>query len=48
MKKREKEHKPVSLTIPILISVATILGVAFLAAWAKMEFGEREAARMNG
>lgn len=35
----EKEHKPMTVPVPIMISVMTILGVAFLATWAKTPCG---------
>lgn len=35
----EKEHKPLSVPVPILISIGTILGVGFLATWAKTPCG---------
>lgn len=41
----EKEHKPLSLPVPLLISVATILGVGFLATWAKTPCGLLSEAR---
>lgn len=35
----EKEHKKLGVPLPLLTSIATILGVAFLAAWAKSPCG---------
>lgn len=35
----EKEHKPLNMPVPLIISVGTIIGVAFLAKWAKTPCG---------
>lgn len=37
----EKEHKPLRVPVPVVISVGTILGVGFLAAWARTPCGLR-------
>lgn len=41
----EKEHQTMHVPIPVLISVATIIGVGFLATWAKTPCGLASAAR---
>lgn len=35
----EKEHRPLSVPVPVMISVGTIVGVGFLAGWAKTPCG---------
>lgn len=37
----EKEHKPIKIPVPIVISVGTILGVGFLSAWTTTTCGIR-------
>lgn len=41
----EKEHKGLSAPMPIIISLGTILGVGFLATWAKTACGQLSEAR---
>ncbi|PXF48502.1 Cellulose synthase catalytic subunit A [UDP-forming] [Gracilariopsis chorda] len=40
----EKEHKPLSFPVPHLISIGTIIGVGYLATWAKTPCGLRSTA----